>query len=149
MREWQISTRYTSAKLGQRAQPNSLKSFEGRRWYDGLKVPKRQKNSVIRCGPLEIDNDRKTVRVDGDVRTIAPKLFGLLKVFMSNPGKIFSHAELAVSLWPEDDRADPDDVKQHIYLLRKAIERDPSHPQWIKSLRGFGYQLIITSQGHR
>jgi DNA-binding response OmpR family regulator len=139
------SDNYGSAKVGQSIQPKSRQSLQGRRWYDGLKVPRTRKIGVIHYGPLVLDNDRKTVRVDGEARTVAPKLFELLRVFMSNPGKVLSHAELAVSLWPDDDRADPDDVKQHIYLLRKAIETDPVHPQWIKNLRGFGYQLNITS----
>ena len=144
-----MSSNYLSAKPGQGTLPKSHKRFKGRRWYDGLNIPEQQKTGVVRCGPLELDNDSKTVRVDGDVRTVAPKTFDLLKVLMSNPNKVLSHAELAMSLWPDDDRADPNDVKQHIYLLRKTIEKDPVHPCWIKSVRGFGYQLVVASQVHR
>lgn len=144
-----MSSTYLSAKSGQGAVPKSRKRFKGRRWYDGFNIPEQQKTGVIRCGSLELDNDRKTVRVDGDVRTVAPKTFDLLKVLMSNPNKVLSHAELAMILWPDDDHADPDDVKQHIYLLRKTIGKNPLQPCWIKCVRGFGYQLVTASKVHK
>lgn len=90
-----------------------------------------------------LDDRLKNVYVQGNSKDLTPKLFNLLKVFLSHPGKVFSPEEIAATLWPKSDRADPEDVKQYIYQLRNAIEPDPSKPRWIQNVRGFGYQLII------
>ncbi len=97
----------------------------------------------IELGPFKLDDSRKKIYVKGVEKSLSPKLFDLLKIFIDNPGKVISPAELAVKLWPFDERSDPEDVKQYVYLLRKAIEPDPAKPRWLRNVRGFGYQLIV------
>lgn len=118
-------------------------SVPGRRWNDGLNGLERPGNDVISYGPFKIDNRRKAVYVSGNFKFLPPKLFDLMKAFISNPGRVLSQAELAATLWPEDKRAEPEDVKQYVHLLRRAIEPDPTKPCWIRNVRGFGYQLVV------
>jgi len=124
-------------------QTESQCSVAGRRWNDGLDGLERPGNDVISYGPFKLDNRQKKVYVSANFKYLPPKLFDLLKAFISNPGRVLSQAELAETLWPEDKRADPEDVKQYVHLLRKAIEPDPTKPCWIRNVRGFGYQLVI------
>lgn len=129
---------------GQGAQPQRRQSREdGRRRPDGIRTFDRRINDVISLGSFRLDDRIKKVYVEGKAKCLSPKLFELLKIFALNPGRIFSLAELAVNLWPDNDRRDPEDVSQYIYLLRKAIEVEPARPRWLRNVRGFGYQLMI------
>ena len=110
----------------------------------GYRSPSQGKNDVLCLGLFKLDERRKTVYVNGDEKRLTPKLFDLLKVFMSYSDKVFSPAELAANLWPHNKRAGPEDIKQYVYLLRKEIESDPARPRWLRNVRGFGYQLITS-----
>lgn len=115
----------------------------GRRWRDRIPDVDRRKNRVLSLGPFQLDERRKTVSINGDTKSLPPKLFDLLKIFVADPGKVLSPEELAANLWSVNERSDPTDVKQYVYLLRKAIEPDPAQPRWLRNVRGFGYELII------
>lgn len=132
-----------SAALGQRAKVERRRSPKGRRRTDGLNQTDRPINAEIIFGPFRLDDRRKTVYVTGAEKPLPPKLFQLLKIFIANPGKVFSSEELAAKLWPSKERSDSGDIKQYVYLLRKAIEPDPARPRWLRNVRGYGYQLII------
>ena len=132
-----------SSDLNQYLESESERSHAGRRWSDGIKGPECPVNGDIHHGPFQFDNRRKSVTVQGSPKSLTPMLFELLKVFVSNPGKVLSNSELAVILWPENKYADPDDVKQYVYRLRRVIESDPAHPRWLRNVRGFGYQLVV------
>lgn len=51
--------------------------------------------------------------------------------------------EIIDHLWPENNRATKSDLYQYMYLLRKKIEIDTNNPQWIITVKGFGYKLNI------
>ena len=72
---------------------------------------------------------------------LAPKEYSLLKTLAEQPGRVFSEQELIRSVWPEGGLATSSDVKRYIYLLRKKVELDPQNPQFILTVRGFGYKL--------
>lgn len=133
----------TSAAPGQRVKRERRRSPVGRRWTDGVQSSDRRIKAEVSFGPFKLDDRRKTVNVKGTKKRLSPKLFDLLKIFVANPGKVIPPAELATNLWPVNEGSDPEDVKQYVYLLRKAIEPDPTRPRWIRNVRGFGYQLII------
>jgi two-component system alkaline phosphatase synthesis response regulator PhoP len=132
-----------SAASGQRAKAERRRSPTGRRRTDGLNDTDRLINAQVNFGPFRLDDRTKTVCVVGTEARLSPKLFQLLKIFIANPGKVFSSEELAADLWPGNERSDPGDIKQYVYLLRKAIEPDPARPRWLRNVRGYGYQLII------
>ena len=59
-----------------------------------------------------------------------------------HPGKIFTVEELFERVWGEFSFGDTRTVMVHISSLRKKIERDPSHPEFILTVRGAGYKFI-------
>ena len=98
---------------------------------------------VIDLGELQIDDERKEVRVRGEPVELSPKEYDLLKLLASRPGKVFSHREILAKIWVGSSFASSEDVKKYIYLLRNKIEADPEHPELIVTVRGFGYKLAL------
>ncbi len=100
-------------------------------------------DSVLCCGPLEIDRRSCVVRFDGRPVDLTPKLFELLSVFARSPGTVFSDDELLRAIWSDSPYAASSDVKQHIYLLRrKFIAVHPCPKALIENVKGFGYRLV-------
>ena len=98
---------------------------------------------------LKIDDLRKQVSIQGRTISLSPKEYQLLKLLASSPGRVFTSDEILLELWPEtvepDERtyADGQDVQKYVYLLRKKLEIDPKDPEFIVTVRGFGYRLGV------
>ena len=90
---------------------------------------------------IALDDMRKEVVVRGKAIHLSRKEYRLFKLLSSEPGKVFSHAEIISHVWPSGAYATPQDVQKYVYLLRKKIEGDPSHPRFIQTVRGFGYRF--------
>ena len=94
------------------------------------------------CAKIRIDDRAKVVTVDAGQVTLTPKEYELLKLLVSEPGRVFTNEEIINCLWG-GGRATGTDVKQYIYHLRNKIERDPQFPQLIQNVKGFGYKLCV------
>ena len=66
---------------------------------------------------------------------------------MSNPGQVFTKAQLFDEVWGEDFIGAGNTVMVHIRLLRTKIEEDPSDPQLIKTVWGIGYRFEARDGG--
>jgi len=91
---------------------------------------------------LVIDEERKEVRMGERTVTLSPKEYRLLKLLHSSPGKVFSSDEILRVLWRRPKSyATRQDVQKYVYLLRKKLEVDPKKPEFVLTVRGFGYRL--------
>jgi two-component system phosphate regulon response regulator PhoB len=72
---------------------------------------------------------------------LSPKEFTLLELFMNNPRRVFSRDQLLEKVWGIDFMGDSKTVDVHIRWLREKLELDPSSPQYVITVRGFGYRL--------
>lgn len=72
---------------------------------------------------------------------LAPREFELLATLMRNRGAVLTRDLLLASVWGDDYLGDSRTVDVHIRWLRQKIERDPSNPQRIVTLRGVGYRF--------
>ncbi|HEY57234.1 MAG TPA: response regulator transcription factor [Anaerolineae bacterium] len=98
---------------------------------------------ILRVGPITLDVDNRRVQcLDKDSR-LTPRMSELLQVLLENPGVPLRRDELFAKVWKTDYTADTRTLDVHISWLRRAIEPDPSHPRFIKTVRGIGYQLDI------
>jgi DNA-binding response OmpR family regulator len=95
----------------------------------------------MQLGALQIDDERKEVRLGDKVIDLSPKEYELLRLLASKPGKVFSHREIIDAIWRDNPYASSEDVKKYIYLLRNKIEEDVENPKIILTVRGFGYKL--------
>jgi two-component system phosphate regulon response regulator PhoB len=81
------------------------------------------------------------VVVRGEEVNLAPKEFRLLELFTQSPRRVWSREQLLDQIWGFDFVGDSKTVDVHIRWLREKIELDPSRPQYIITVRGFGYRL--------
>ncbi len=72
---------------------------------------------------------------------LSRKEFALLILFMQNPRRVFSRDLLIERVWGADFMGDTKTVDVHIRWLRSKIEEDPSRPQYLMTVRGFGYRF--------
>ncbi|MBM2850622.1 MAG: response regulator transcription factor, partial [Anaerolineales bacterium] len=70
-----------------------------------------------------------------------PKEFSLLALLAKNAGRVLTRSELIAQAWgPEYGEAN-ESLKLYIHYLRKKIERNPEHPEFILTSRGVGYRF--------
>ncbi|HZG41236.1 MAG TPA: response regulator transcription factor [Nodosilinea sp.] len=81
------------------------------------------------------------VVVAGQEVGLSPKEFRILELFMQSPNRVWSREELIQAVWGTDFVGDRKTVDVHIRWLREKIEADPAHPQYVTTLRGFGYRF--------
>ncbi|BAZ42822.1 winged helix family two component transcriptional regulator [Calothrix sp. NIES-4101] len=81
------------------------------------------------------------VLVRGEQVNLSPKEFRLLELFMSYTRRVWSREQLLDQVWGADFVGDSKTVDVHIRWLREKLERDPSHPEYIVTVRGFGYRF--------
>lgn len=92
---------------------------------------------------FEIDYLNKCVFLKGQKIELTRKEFELFELLATDVDRTFMADEIIDHLWPENNRATKSDLYQYMYLLRKKIEFDTNNPQWIITIKGFGYKLNI------
>ena len=102
---------------------------------------------VITMGAVCLDDPAKTVTVDGEPVSLTPSEYGILKLLMQNPGKVFSSARIYEAVWNETGVGSEGAVAVHIRHLREKIEIDPSDPRYIKVVWGQGYKFEKPGRG--
>ncbi|ERN39909.1 two component transcriptional regulator, winged-helix family [Rubidibacter lacunae KORDI 51-2] len=81
------------------------------------------------------------VTVRGEETSLSPKEFRLLELFISSPRRVWSREQLIEQIWGPDFLGDTKTVDVHIRWLREKLEPDPSQPEYIVTVRGFGYRF--------
>ena len=97
--------------------------------------------SALRVGAIEIDDNAKSVKVDGEEVSLTPTEYEILRLLARSPGKVFSPAEIYREVWDDEPFASDSTVAVHIRHLREKIEIDPAKPRYIKVVWGQGYKL--------
>lgn len=99
------------------------------------KSPMRQFRDVILFG------DECRVIVRGREINLSPKEFKLLDLFISYPRRVWSREQLIEQIWEPDFIGDTKTVDVHIRWLREKLEINPSEPEYLITVRGFGYRF--------
>ncbi len=98
--------------------------------------------SILSHGDLVLDREKRKVSLSGRPVSLTPHEFKLLQALMAAPGKVFTRDELVGRIYPKDEAIVIDRVVDvHIGKLRQKIEREPSRPRYILTVRGVGYQF--------
>ena len=98
----------------------------------------KEKTDLLRMGKLELDEKRHTVSVDGTQTQLTLKEYELLRVFMKNPGIVFSRDSLLSSVWGINFIGESRTVDVHIGTLRTKIGECGNY---IETVRGVGYKM--------
>lgn len=105
-------------------------------------LPGDEKN-LLHVGPVHLDLEQRRVRCLGKQSRLTPRLVNLLRILMEHPGVVVERAELFKQVWDTEYTADTRTLDVHVSWLREAIEVDPRHPHFLKTIRGVGYRLDI------
>lgn len=97
--------------------------------------------NIIHCGTLVVDLDKREVTLNGKLLALTPTEFRLLEVLVRKKGKAVSEEDLILEMWGANRQEETTAVRRYIWLLRKKIEDDPSHPTRVVTVRGYGYRL--------
>jgi DNA-binding response OmpR family regulator len=100
-----------------------------------------EREAVIERGELKIDLPRRTVEIRGQTIQLTFIEFEMLVVLAASPGVVFSRRELLERLRGGSDYREPRTIDVHVRHLREKIERDPSNPELILTIRGAGYRF--------
>ena len=93
------------------------------------------------AGGLEMNDITKEVSVDGNPVSLTPTEYDILKLLLSNPGKVFSPREIYEKVWQEHLYGSENIVAVHIRHIREKIEINPADPRYLKVVWGQGYKM--------
>ncbi len=96
---------------------------------------------VYVIGGIELNDNTKTVTLDGEAIALTPKEFEILKLLMASPNRVFSPKEIYSDVWKEKPFGTDNTVAVHIRHLREKLEIDPAEPRYIKVVFGQGYKI--------
>lgn len=97
--------------------------------------------SKITVGGLVLDEDSKTVTVDGEEKSLTRTEYEILELLMKSPGKVFPSRTIYTKVWRGDPFGSENTVAVHVRHLREKIEIDPTNPRYLKVVWGQGYKL--------
>lgn len=92
-------------------------------------------------GGIELDDSTKEVTLDGEMVSLTPTEYDILKLLMQNPGKVYSPKEIYRQVWKEAPLGSDNTVAVHIRHLREKIEINPAEPRYLKVVWGQGYKM--------
>ena len=98
-------------------------------------------NDIITIGGISLDDKSKTVTCDGETVNLTPTEFEILRLFMHNPGRVFSPKEIYTKVWNDAPYGAENTVVVHIRHLREKLEINPAEPRYLKVVWGHGYKM--------
>jgi DNA-binding response OmpR family regulator len=120
------------------------KPFNPRELLARLRAILRRRNEApdrgsLRFGRLEIDRERRVVRVEGRERPLTSYQFDLLVALAESAGRVLSRESLMQKVRGDALEAFDRSIDVHVSRIRAAVEDDPRHPRRILTVRGAGY----------
>jgi len=103
----------------------------------GMQMPEK----TLSAGGIEMDDDAKTVFLEGEQVSLTPTEYDILKLLIENQGKVFSSPEIYREVWKDAPLGAEGTVAVHIRHLREKLEIDPANPRYLKVVWGKGYKL--------
>lgn len=100
-----------------------------------------EKEAVYVCGGLVVNDDLKTVTVDGEPVKLTPIEYNILVLLIKNQGKVFSIEQIYENIWNEEAIGADNTVAVHIRHIREKIEINPRKPRYLKVVWGIGYKI--------
>ncbi|MGY3777217.1 response regulator transcription factor [Isobaculum melis] len=102
-----------------------------------------QDAAKIAIGSLTIYPEKFEVYRHEALLELTPKEFELLLYFTKRAGRVLSREQLLEAIWKFDYAGETRIVDVHVSHLREKIEEDTKNPQYIRTVRGFGYKFEV------
>ncbi len=91
---------------------------------------------------LVIDVEKRNVLKDEEQILLTTTEFEILYLLASHPGRVFTYQQIYEFVWNEEYACEKGSIMSHIQRIRRKIESDHRHPQYIENVRGVGYRFI-------
>lgn len=102
-----------------------------------------ESDKALHIGPIRLDLEQRIVRCLGKRTRLTPRLVSLLSILIQQHGELLERKSLFSRVWETNYTDDTRTLDVHISWLRRAIEVDPDHPRFLKTIRGIGYRLEL------
>ncbi|WP_334074293.1 MULTISPECIES: response regulator transcription factor [Paenibacillus] len=99
--------------------------------------------TVVVSNGLTVDLENYLVRRNGEEIKLTAKEAEILGLFLRNPNRVFTKAQIYGFIWNDDYLGDDNVINVHIRRLREKIEQDPSDPKYLQTLWGIGYKWTV------
>lgn len=96
---------------------------------------------VLRAGNLELHLEQRILQKAGKEIHLSPKEFELLVLLMQHKNIPLLHARILRAIWGPEYGDEPDYLRSYVKTLRKKIEDDPAHPEYIQTEPWVGYRF--------
>ena len=120
--------------------PFAMKEVEARLNALHKRNIRRVTAKVLVAGDLTLDPRTLSIRFAGAEVKLPPKCMKVLELMMSEPGRVFSRADLEQAVWG-DMQETSDTLRSHMHLLRRALV-EAGHYDPIETVHGLGYRLL-------
>lgn len=100
----------------------------------------------FKFGNVKVDFERHEIHKDGKPVELSYREFRLLEYFIELRGKLITRERLLEDVWEYNTSyydVSTRTVDNHIWRLRKKLENDPEEPQFIQTIRGYGYKFAV------
>ena len=97
-------------------------------------------SSELVSGPFLLNTRNRTLEKDGQRLKLTQIEYLLMKLFMENPGKAMSREDILSAVWGSDYNGELKTVDVNIRRLRIKIEADPTEPEFLTTVWGYGYK---------
>ena len=106
-----------------------------------LGVDEPEQASVeISSGPFLLNTRNRTLEKNGQRLKLTQIEYQLMKLFMENPGRAMSREDILSAVWGSDFTGELKTVDVNIRRLRIKIESDPTEPEFLTTVWGYGYK---------
>lgn len=99
---------------------------------------------VIRSGPFVLSSKSRSLTKNGVVIDLTQVEFQIMEYFLNNPDKALERNDILDKVWGENYFGDVKIVDVNIRRLRMKIEEEPSNPQFLSTVWGYGYKWTIS-----
>lgn len=107
-----------------------------------LKRCYKEDDPLVKLAACEIDFERAQVIKDGEHIPLTAKEYEILAVLCRNAGKIVTIDSLCEAAWGDNPYGYENSLMAHIRRIREKIEKSPSKPESLITVKGLGYKLL-------
>ena len=111
-----------------------------RRYFDSVSAAETRSGKILRFGEYAVDFDAYVVKKGDKKVPLSPREYEVLTYLIKNSSIPKTPDDIYQAVWG-NNYGDITTVAVHIQRLRRKIEKDPSHPEFVKTVHGMGYQF--------
>ncbi len=99
----------------------------------------KENTNIIEYKPFKLDLDKKSLIKNNEVIALTPTEYAIIELLITNKDKVISRDEILDEVWGKNYFGDIKTVDVNVRRIRQKIEDNPSKPDYIKTVRGYGY----------